>query len=276
VALAKKVLFASCVMMSCGLAKKGDTATQELAPAPLTLTADSVSFTQYCQSSPADPIVSSVLAHLFSSPDPMFCAQAEARLAQVQQLNLRGRGIESLETLRYLTNLLWLDLGENPLQEVHGLSHLVSLEALWLDNSSLGSTAPLAALLQLRSIDLRNTEITRMEGLSALSQLQKLNISQNTLEDVHFLSRLVNLRWLSAASVGLTQLQPIVFLTRLQYLDLRDNLLEDLSPLAKLPDLLSLDAMGNPLSNLPQDEVTCPTQGDINPALRSFCRLLPQ
>lgn len=269
-------LIALFAIMSCGLARKGDPTKQDMSPPPLALTADVASFSQYCQGHSNDPIIAAVLEHLFSNFDPRFCAQAEARLAQVQQLNLRGRGIESLDALRYLTHLVWLDLGENPLQEIHGLSHLVSLETLWLDQSSLLNTAPLSSLLQLRSLDLRHTEITRIESLSELSNLQKLNLSQNYLEDIHVLSRFVNLRWLSAASVGLTQVQPIVFLTRLQYLDLRDNQLGDLSPLARLPDLQSLDAMGNPLSSLPQDELTCPTQGDINTALRSFCRLLPQ
>lgn len=108
------------------------------------------------------------------------------QLENLKYLHLSSPAIESLEALRYMPQLIWLELcnvrGLRDLSPLSGLSHLEGLR-LSGDDNSLGirktaSLRPLASLSALKWLLLSTlvAEDGSLEPLGELTDLQQLNI----------------------------------------------------------------------------------------------------
>jgi Leucine-rich repeat (LRR) protein len=213
-------------------------------------------------------------------------------LTGLRELRLGGCFIQSLDPLRGLTALTFLDLSHN--DEITDLEPLASLMLLAELNVSacnlLESLEPLAALSQLRKLELADLPIPDIEPLSALvfledldlnnmenlssleflrpEKLWKLNLSYNwaliSLEPLGSATRLLDLNLENCHHLPSLALAPLSHCTALKQLDIRSCQTFDLAPLASCRDLRRIYTC--PRTGQPPLDLT-PLQ-DLMPRLR--------
>ena len=168
-------------------------------------------------------------------------------ILKVTQLSANSSGIRSLKDLGHAVNLTTLILSDNAISNVSALSGLTNLIELDIDNNPL-SEVSLSGLPNLRSLELENHTLSEV-SLSGLSNLKRLILSRNTISKLS-LSGLPNLE---ASLIGFgsnvfteVSLSDIPDLERLR---LSDNVLTKVS-LSGLPNLTLLDFQNCAISDV--------------------------
>ncbi|HNR02429.1 MAG TPA: CotH kinase family protein [Anaerolineaceae bacterium] len=159
------------------------------------------------------------------------------QLLTIVNLDLRGKGVESLD----------------------GIDSLRNLRTLNLSGIRVNDLSPLQKLAKLQRLDLSNNLLEDASVISALVSLEELVIRQNLIEDLSFLEKLKNLKVLDIANNRIVDIEPLKNLPHLEELNLRENLVTDISSLAELSNLTYLNLHSNygisdisPLANMKQ------------------------
>lgn len=197
----------------------------------------------------------------------------EADMAGLDELTVRHAGVKDLTGLEYATNLTYLDLCSNPINNFDALSGLTGLERLLLC-SNYGNTKmpPLSNLVNLKYLRLNNNDLADLNALpealnlevfhasnnriNDISQMSKLtglkhtNFHANNISDISSLEGLDNLEILSLTQNNIEDVAPLSGLTNLQELYLGRNYLEDISSLSALSNLEKLRIFGNKISDI--------------------------
>lgn len=151
----------------------------------------------------------------------------------VEQLNLNGLDIGSLNGLEYFYNLLSLELKNNDITDLTPLQSLTKLEVLDLSDNSISDISPLSHLTEIYELDIsRNNIVEVPEGFSGFSNLYHLDLSHNAITSVSFLSSMDNMARLFLNDTGISDIQPLSNL-ELQILYLAGNPITDYSPVKK-------------------------------------------
>ncbi|WP_053002631.1 leucine-rich repeat domain-containing protein [Kordia jejudonensis] len=145
-----------------------------------------------------------------------------------------------------------LDLSENELDTISGLSNLTTLERLYLQNNQLTDITSLSELTSLKILFLSNNQLNDISPLSKLTSLEVLDFSDNLLTDttISSLSELVDLEELYLSNTQLTRIDFLVNFTSLRVLDISENKLTDISVLSALKSLKFLHLNANQISNI--------------------------
>ena len=172
------------------------------------------------------------------------------------KLDLENTEITDISPLSKLTNLTYLNLGDNKITDVSPLSKLTNLTNLRLGSNHITNISPLSNLSNLTSLNLKYNKITDIKPLRSLTNLTYLNLYKNQIEDISPLSGLTNLIELYLEKNKINDIQSLSNLTILTHLYLDDNRIEDISSLSKLTNLIYLSLSRNrieyisPLSGL--------------------------
>ncbi|MFO7849813.1 MAG: leucine-rich repeat domain-containing protein [Spirochaetia bacterium] len=186
-------------------------------------------------------------------------------LQRVTELDASGRGIEHIEGIRSMPNLVSLDLSGNRVTDLSPLGKLSSLNSLDLSNNNIldleeVNLDALSDLPELRELNLANNRgpshpespgehrrISDISVLSAFTELELLDLSYNHIEDLQALSPLTRLRRLDLRENLLTgnALKPLEGLARLEYLNLRHNQLRRIDSLSEFSLLRYLNLHSN-------------------------------
>lgn len=90
--------------------------------------------------------------------------------------------------LSNLTNLIWLNLSANFIEDITPLSSLYELENLYLPINKIKDIEPLTSLKQLKILDLDRNEITNLESWTYYIPIENqyliVNIRNNPLSDI--------------------------------------------------------------------------------------------
>ena len=189
----------------------------------------------------------------------------EAHLATITSLNLRNKGISTLNAgdLDGLTALTELRLQGNQLRTLPAniFADMSSLKTLDLGNNQLTSLSPevFSGLTAVTDLHIHNNQLATLPQnlFSGMSSLTQINIHSNRLRSIHedAFSGLPSLTQLFLRNNRLTSLPQDVFsgLSKLQYLYLDGNQLTDLPTdvFSGLSSLIQLLLNGNQLSTLP-------------------------
>ncbi|KAK7877081.1 hypothetical protein WMY93_032219 [Mugilogobius chulae] len=143
-------------------------------------------------------------------------------------LTLRRCGLKSLEHVKHLLRLSYIDVQENEISSVD-CENMKSLLVLRLGHNLLRSTKGLRGAENLRELDLSHNRITRLGAVESMSRLQILSLRQNQL----------------TSSSGLSALNALL------HLDLSGNLLVCVQELNRCALLWSLKLSGNSLTQPP-------------------------
>jgi len=167
-------------------------------------------------------------------------------------LALNNANIVNLTPLENLTNLKYLDLGQNRvIYNIAPLSKLTELEWIDLSANLIVDLSPLCNLTELKYLDLRyNGDINDISAIKNMVELEELLFAQTSISDLSPLQNLTKIKrlWLSASSV--TDISVISNLKNLVTLKISWSNVGDLSSLKSLNNLEWLALEQNDISDI--------------------------
>ena len=185
-------------------------------------------------------------------PDPALRQAVREELSIPAHLALTPAHLQSL------TNLTAVDKG---ITDLTGLEHATNLKFLVLPRNRVQNIHPLVNLTELTFLDLEANAISDISSFAGLVHLEVLGLWGNQIVDVSPLTELVNLKDLSLADNQIEDISSLTTLTSLRELNVRTNSIVDFSPLTQLTSIEVLEADGNPGSvavacELPRPSIT--------------------
>ena len=159
---------------------------------------------------------------------------SELPITQQDMLGLTGfaaevAGIENITGLEYATNLDFLFLRKNPIQDLTPLANLTQLELLHMPGVPINDLTPIGNLTQLKDLTLSFCGIRDISPLANLTQLVLLNLTGNHIVDVSPLANLTALKTLWLDRNQIVDLSPV------QGLSLTDFRYDEVCVLPALP-----------------------------------------
>ena len=169
-------------------------------------------------------------------------------------------------TMSNLTNLTYLNLKNNDIEDFSALRPLTGLVTLYISGNSLTDLSPLAGMTALTDFDI--TTLVEDENLAAeirtkleldadavltparLAELTGLNAPQKEISSVKGLELATNLRSLIIWGNDIDYVYPLHGLTNLKTLNLGDNDVSDFNDLDTLSGLETLGLAGNGISDI--------------------------
>ncbi|RXT08756.1 leucine-rich repeat domain-containing protein [Ammoniphilus sp. CFH 90114] len=146
-----------------------------------------------------------------------------ATLTQLEDLDLSGTRLSTLDSLTHLGQLKTLHAHRNQVQSVGALSHLTELSELALQENEIGSIDAIGHLVKLQSLYLANNQISDISSLSSLSALTRLGLSGNSIKDIDVLSNLKELRQVDLSNNKITNIDALLSLDGLEWVSLAGN-----------------------------------------------------
>ncbi|RQM31281.1 hypothetical protein B5M09_007561 [Aphanomyces astaci] len=101
--------------------------------------------------------------------------------AALRVLSLSFKNVFKIDNLVTLKNLVKLQMDNNVIQEIEGISHLTSLTWLDLSFNNIAEIKGLDTLTRLQDLTLYNNNISKLENLDTLKGLQVLSVGNNSL-----------------------------------------------------------------------------------------------
>ena len=159
-----------------------------------------------------------------------------------------GKGISSLDGLEYATNLDFINMRFNLIDDISPLADLLNLTDLNLSRNQISDLSPLGDLVNLTDLNMHGNGISDIGPLSYLTALQYLDLHWNDITDLSALEELVALDTLNLFNnPDFQDLSPLSGLNRLDSLDLENTRVTDVSALLQFSQLSSLDLKGTDL-----------------------------
>lgn len=155
----------------------------------------------------------------------------------ITELDLAGKGIDTISDLAYFENLEILYAYGNEISDISALSGLTNLTELYLGDNNISNISALSSLTNLTELGLYTNKISNISALSGLTNLTKLGLGANNISDISALSGLINLTGLSSYSNNISNISALSGLTNLTTLDLVDNNIEDFSPVSHVEEV---------------------------------------
>nr|XP_010953624.1 leucine-rich repeat-containing protein 49 isoform X1 [Camelus bactrianus] len=166
-------------------------------------------------------------------------------------LNFQHNFITRIQNISNLQRLIFLDLYDNQIEEISGLSTLRSLRVLLLGKNRIKKISNLENLKNLDVLDLHGNQITKIENVSHLCDLRVLNLARNLLSHVDNLNGLDSLTELNLRHNQITFVRDVDNLPCLQRLFLSFNNISTFESVCCLADSTSLSDItfdGNPIA----------------------------
>ncbi len=113
-------------------------------------------------------------------------------LAKVYRLKIPA-GYKTLNDLKLLTNLEYVDLSNTKLTSVSALASLKNLRVLYLYKNSIKDISPLKGLTKLEVLSINTNKVSNINTLSGLTYLTELYIRENAITDYTPVAKLKNL-----------------------------------------------------------------------------------
>ncbi len=190
--------------------------------------------------------VASAEVDLSRFPDK--CGTAQGVLFDTRELDLSGKGIESLMPLATLTMVQKLNLARNTIVDLAPLSGLTGLRELNLNANRIEDAAPITQLGGLKVLMLAGNRLEGLPNLKGLAGLETLWLGDNRISDLRPLSNLSLLKTLKLNSNKIVDVSPIRTLDKLEQVDVSRNMISDPAVFLSLPALRTLGLSENPAS----------------------------
>ncbi|PAV56408.1 hypothetical protein WR25_15508 [Diploscapter pachys] len=149
-------------------------------------------------------------------------------IKKIENLDCLGSTLTKLNLYdNQLTELEYLELGDNRIKKIGGLENNIKLKQLFLGAN----------------------QIRKIEGLNGHLDLYELSMPGNAITEIEGLENLPKLRFLSIAQNGIRVVKGLENQSELINLDLNDNLIEKLENLDQLQSLTDLMIRKNKISD---------------------------
>lgn len=176
---------------------------------------------------------------------------------ELENLDLSNCGLSNISSLSTLTTLKVLNLDDNSINDLAGLSKCTSLEELHICRNAVTSVVPLSSLKSLKILDISLNSIDTVEPISKCTSLSELNVSNNKLTDLQGIGSLKNLTSLNASKNEIGSVDGIENCKMLEVFDLSDNKLTDISGLANIKTLTDINIDYNDVLAVPNFADDC-------------------
>ncbi|KAL0225012.1 hypothetical protein RCL1_002924 [Eukaryota sp. TZLM3-RCL] len=144
----------------------------------------------------------------------------------LQKLVLKTYGLSSIEVVKHLPLLSYLDVSGTRLTDLTPLSTNPKLTVLNLTSTRVTNIEILAFCNELIDLSLSNTNVHDISPLSQCNQLKVLNLNGTKVTDLTSLSALTQLEHLRLATLAIADLSPFLACKRLSLLDVRNTLVK--------------------------------------------------
>jgi Leucine-rich repeat (LRR) protein/tetratricopeptide (TPR) repeat protein len=169
---------------------------------------------------------------------------------QLTYLDVSNNKLTKIEGVSQLSLLSQLLLYNNEIEEMVALDTLANLKLLSLENNHIRSIRGLEKNISLQYLYLWRNKIQKIEGLDTLKQLIYLALSYNNIEVPEGLSQLTALEILHLGNNSLNTIDQLAELKSLRYLYLNNNMIVSIAPLAKLSKLEGLWLQANDITDI--------------------------
>ncbi|HMK26506.1 MAG TPA: leucine-rich repeat protein [Chitinophagaceae bacterium] len=143
-------------------------------------------------------------------------------------------GIKSMLFVSHLTNLHYLNLASNQIQEIKGLENITTLRKLHLAHNQIQEIKGLDKLIDLQLLHLADNKIQEIKGLDKLIGLQLLHLADNKIREIKGLDNLITLQQLFLSGNKIQEIKGLDKLIVLQQLFLSDNEIQEIKGLNNL------------------------------------------
>jgi protein phosphatase 1 regulatory subunit 7 len=168
-------------------------------------------------------------------------------LDSLQELNLEGNYIETIDALDHLVNLKKLNLSMNGISKISGLGKLIKLEVLKIA-SPQNYYEPPGMYGHADAWDRDYFDpIDKIEGLDKLLNLKELDLSRNNIKKIEGLENQPNLKVLDLSGNAIKKIEGLENKKKLEKLFIRGSRLTNLTGLKHLTNLRELSLTYNPI-----------------------------
>ncbi len=120
----------------------------------------------------------------------------------IDGLNLYATDVRDITTISGLTNLTYLNLGYDYLEDdsLPKLEALTSIEYLYLSINNFSDISPLHNMINLKELDISRNKITDIDALANMYRLETLNLEYCKVTDISVLADKTSLSTINVAS----------------------------------------------------------------------------
>jgi|GEM_PF-5952091 len=190
-------------------------------------------------------------------------------IQDITSLDLSGKGITSVDELKYFENLTYLNLKNNKISDLSALENLKKLTSLYVSGNdpSLDVFTPIAMFYEnIKQMDVKfdvkldsNLEaairaaIKKQDGKiepKDLRNITEFNASNKKILSIEGLNYMVNLKRLDLSNNSILDIKPLKNLTKIESLKLNNNGITDISALSKFEKMTVLEVANNKIKDL--------------------------
>lgn len=195
----------------------------------------------------------------FPDPNLKDCVEAKLGISDPTPTDMLGltsltcqfRGVVNLTGLEYATNLTWLDMPHNQINDISAAAGLTNLTKLELHNNQISDINDLAGLENLTHLNLSNNQIGDINDLAGLAILTGLWLGGNQkISDISVVAKLQDLTHLGLHGNQIRDISAVAGLTKLTYLHLDTNQISDINAVAGLAYLTELHLGSNHITDI--------------------------
>ncbi|HWT75534.1 MAG TPA: leucine-rich repeat domain-containing protein [Mobilitalea sp.] len=161
-----------------------------------------------------------------------------------------SEGVKSLENLKMLTNLEYLDARQLDLQDITAIGSLTKLRVLYLQRNLITDISALKKLTSLEVLSLNGNQIVSISALSSLKNLREVYLRENKIKSITALNKLTKLERLEGGVNSIQNIDSLKNLKNLGYLALDNNQINDITGIKALTNLANLDLSNNKITSI--------------------------
>ncbi len=170
-------------------------------------------------------------------------------LENIKKLDLSGKNISDKGLYcisSYMPNLRTLDLSNNQIKDISGISKIPYLKHLDLSNNGISNIKALGALKFLKTLKINNNKnLNEIDAIGNLEYLEKLDLSNNNIKYLPSFKGLIYVKDLNLSNNKIENINSLNALKYLETVDLSSNKIGNIEPLRDCVQILDLNISGN-------------------------------
>lgn len=171
-------------------------------------------------------------------------------ISGIEKVNLKDKGITTLEPLKGTTSLRKLDCTDLPIKDLSPIQNLINLEELIITGTKVDTLLYLEKLTKLQKLSARDLDIHDISYLKNMTEMIELDLAENQIDTVVALYNMTKLEKLDLSLNHITDISFIKNLTSVTELHIRKNEIKTLEPLRGFYNLVILDCFNTDITTL--------------------------
>lgn len=172
-------------------------------------------------------------------------------VGSLKKLRLNNCRLSSINGLHNLSELEYLDIGNNAIRNIQPLSDLDKLQELYMTRNALDDLSDLSNCTALCKLDISYNSITSLSPLSNLTNIESLNCEHNQITNISSVGYLDALTVFIANNNQIAEISALLQNQKLQYVDISSNQISSIDVAAAIDSITYLNFSHNAVAELP-------------------------